>query len=131
MVKAARAPLGPLPAERILRDHLGTIEDWRCCGASWDQIAALLSEAGWRSRRGTVVRADQLRAMVSRIRKGLQRPAVEPTARVAPPTSNSASGIGARVGLYESFPPVPSLEGGEVAARIRRAAALRLEGEQS
>jgi hypothetical protein len=57
IVASSCTALGPLPAARVLRDHFATIAGWRSQGASWEQIAAILSDAGWRSKSGDIVSA--------------------------------------------------------------------------
>lgn len=117
---SSRTALGPVPATRVLRQHLPTILEWRSCGASWDQIATILSAAGWRSKKDGIVSAPTLRAMVSRIsRSQLERPRhadAGPRVVTIPPGPHPSGQTGSR-----SANPARS----DIAGRIQRAAALR------
>ncbi|OAV49277.1 hypothetical protein A6U98_13620 [Rhizobium sp. WYCCWR10014] len=121
IVDASYTPLGPLSAARVLRDHLPTIAEWRSQGASWEQIAALLREAGWRSRKGEEISAQSLRATVSRIERSIR-----------PQPSRSSVVAITRIPDTRPFPGKGKIEDGhasdDVAARIRRAATLRSGG---
>ncbi|WP_242217608.1 hypothetical protein [Shinella zoogloeoides] len=119
IVAASCTALGPLPAARVLRDHLATITGWRNQGASWDQIAMILSDAGWRSKSGGIVSAQVVRAMVSRIQRSQQARPPAPVATVTP------------VGPDRTRHSAPAnmqadrLALTDVAERIRRAADIR------
>lgn len=119
IAEASHGLLGPLPAARVLRDHLATIIGWRCRGSSWDQIAAILNDAGWRSSKGDIVSAQTLRAMVSRIRRSqpMRSPLVTSAAIMPNPE------VARHSGLVDTRPVGPAST--DVAERIRRAATLR------
>ncbi|MGQ3210906.1 MAG: hypothetical protein ACT6U0_05695 [Shinella sp.] len=121
IVAASCTALGPLPAARVLRDHLATIAGWRNQGASWDQIATILSDAGWRSKSGGIVNAQMVRAMVSRIRRSQpaqSRPSMALAA--AAPTAPDVPRYSARTDSQTNSPAST-----DIAERMRRAAALR------
>ncbi|OJH54712.1 MULTISPECIES: hypothetical protein [Rhizobium/Agrobacterium group] len=121
IVASSCTALGPLPAARVLRDHYATIAGWRNQGASWDQIATILSDAGWRSKSGGIVSAPVVRAMVSRIQRSQPaqpRPSA-PLETVAPAASDMP-----RPAIKSAMKTVNPTST-DVADRIRRAAALR------
>lgn len=60
-------PLGRIPMERVLEKHIVLFNELRSEGASWPQIAVLLSSAGVTRKDGKPMSASQLRATVSRI----------------------------------------------------------------
>lgn len=63
--------LGPLPLERIVKDHLGLFAEMRRNGASWRQIAAMMAKNGIKKKDGGIIDSTQWAAMVSRAgRKG-------------------------------------------------------------
>lgn len=121
IVAASCTALGPLPATRVLRDHYTTIAGWRNAGASWDQIAMILSDAGWRSKSGGIVSAQVVRAMVSRIQRSqsLQSRSPAPLRTVAP-TALDRSRHPIRDDMQADRPAIA-----DVAERIRRAATIR------
>lgn len=123
IAEASLMALGSLPAARVMRDHLATVTEWRNAGASWEQIAAILRDAGWRSKTGGAVSAQSLRAMVSRIRRELS-------------ASQAADvSVAARASLKTTQQPFYTDRSGtdfaadakrsDVAERIQRAASLR------
>lgn len=127
-VASGHGPLGPVPLRRVIVNNLPFLSELRCQGASWNEIATLLRDAGLRSSRGMEVSADNLRAAVSQARR-----------RGQTATTPAASQIGARVSIEESVPavsPRPARENPSathavatsVLARMRRAAALRAKG---
>lgn len=68
LLDEAQGLLGPRAVHGIVGQLLPFIEELRDSGASWEQIAGLLQDAGLRSRLGEAVGADSLRATVSRVR---------------------------------------------------------------
>lgn len=134
IAEAAYSLLGPVPATRVLRDHLATIIGWRSRGASWDQIATILNDAGLRSKTGDMVSAQILRAMVSRIRRsqagtsqGTPQAVSSKAARSA--AKGAATGdlttLGMRPHSSRCDTETDSPVHGDIAERIRRAALLR------
>lgn len=121
IVAASCTALGPLPAARVLRDHLATITGWRHQGASWVQIAMILSDAGWRSKSGGIVSAQVVRAMVSRIQRSRSLQS-RPSAPVAPvaPAGPDRPRHSVPANMQADRPVVT-----DIAERIRRAAAIR------
>ena len=120
IVASSCTALGPLPAARVLRDHFATIAGWRSQGASWDQIAAILSDAGWRSKSGGIVSAQTVRAMVSRIRRSQPTQSRPPALGTTAPTAADTTRHSAQAEIRAASPA-----SADVAERIRRAAALR------
>lgn len=78
-------PLGPLPMEQVIRRHIATFSDLRAAGATWPQIANLMSKAGVLSKNSNVIQPSQWRATVSRVLK--TNPPQELTAPPSPPPS--------------------------------------------
>lgn len=124
IVAASCTAFGPLPAERVLRDHFATIVGWRNQGASWDQIAKILCDAGWRSNSGGIISAQVIRAMSSRIQRS--HPVRATSAGIVTRLDTIASTARdmpanrAQVGNRASTPT-----SAEIAERMRRAVALR------
>jgi hypothetical protein len=63
---ALEGPLGPMPLERVVRQHVELFNDLRQAGASWRQIAALMVRHGVRRKDGESVDSTQWASMVSR-----------------------------------------------------------------
>lgn len=126
-VEASFGPWGRLSAERTLRDQIGTIEAWRHQGARWDQIAAILYQAGWRNSKGAEIGADALRAMASRARRSMGRSTGEaglPYRDRADVSRKIMRSIGTPV--KRNLIDIHPAEGQQnLAERIRRAALLR------
>ena len=59
-------PLGPVPLERVIVKYFDFIDELRKTGATWPQIAGLLNKAGASRKDGSVIPAEQIRAIVSR-----------------------------------------------------------------
>ena len=99
--------LGPRAAERAIQQLLPFLDKLRRAGASWNQIADLLSDAGLRSRKGEVVKTDSLRAAASRaarradVAREVTDAALEPTDNphatengdVAPPSAVASTPV--------------------------------------
>lgn len=115
---ALQGPLGPMPLERVLRQHVELLTDLRQAGASWRQIAALMAHQGIRRKDGHPVDATQWAAMVFRIERArpAQQSGNQPLFRQIPAAS---------------MPPVardPGVQAPDrlkVRARMRKAAAIR------
>lgn len=121
IVASSCTALGPLPAARVLRDHYATIACWKNQGASWDQIAMILSDAGWRSKSGGIVSAQAIRAMFSRIQRSQPaQPRPSAPLETAAPAASDISRPAVK-GAMKTVNPTST----DVADRIRRAAALR------
>lgn len=59
-------PLGRVPLDRALRKHIDLLEELRCEGCSWPQIARALAAVGVKRADGETISADHLRGAVSR-----------------------------------------------------------------
>ena len=71
-------PLGPIPFERIVKEHTAFYEEFRATGATWAQMTTLLNEAGVRRKNGTTISPEQLRATFSRAAKKTIFPVSKP-----------------------------------------------------
>jgi len=71
----ARSPLGQIPIDRMLENHIALFDDLRAAGFTWQQIAAGISS--WRKKDGTPISADQLRGAFSRARRQSQSKLVQ------------------------------------------------------
>ena len=60
-------PLGRIPMERVIERHADFFDALRLAGATWPQIASLLSSAGVTRKDGRPMSTSQLRATFSRV----------------------------------------------------------------
>jgi hypothetical protein len=109
-------PLGRIPFDRALREHIGVFEKLRREGCTWSQLARALAAVGVRRADGEIISADHLRGAVSRqIRARSHAPSdsVARTARTEPasPPSRGSKG-GAQSTIATGKPasaPAPAL----------------------
>lgn len=94
LLAEARGILGPRAVQGIVEEMLPFIDHLRGVGASWDQIADLLSEAGLRSRKSENVSADSLRASVSRAHRQAGRQSTSAATQPRPVPQSSMINIG-------------------------------------
>jgi cytosine/adenosine deaminase-related metal-dependent hydrolase len=115
-------PLGPLPLERVLRQHVQLFTDLRQTGASWRQIAALMVRHGVTRKDGQTVDATQWAAMVSRAEKSAaQSPpisALQEKRQRAPASVKVEGGTDSNSNLIRD----------SVRARMRKSASIREDG---
>lgn len=128
---ALEGPLGRRRMQAVVRNHIVLFERLRESGASWTQVAALLTAAGVRDCSGAPVSANAWRAMVSRtvreasraIQSGEVTPRNPPSSlpRVLPivPTALSASSRQ----TIQAGPKRSRLD--DIRSRIGRTASLR------
>lgn len=62
---------GPIPLERLLREHHRLLVDLRASGLTWEQISRLLAGAGVLHRNGRAFSPSHLRGVSGRHRKRL------------------------------------------------------------
>jgi len=67
LVHSLDGPLGRRKLQAVMGEHQALLQDLRDQGASWPQIASLLTRAGLRREDGKIVSPAQLRAMFSRV----------------------------------------------------------------
>lgn len=89
VAKATNGLLGPLPLQRVFRDHVAFFGRLRATGATWEQIASLLNSEGLRTRSGRPISAAVLRALYARIREHDGPPNQGPSAQITSSSSLS------------------------------------------
>jgi hypothetical protein len=82
-------PLGRIPFDRALREHIGLFEELRREGCTWLQLAQALTAVGVRRADGGMVSADHLRGAVSRQMRGRSQAPSGPAARTEPASARS------------------------------------------
>ena len=78
-----RGLLGPVPLERVVRKHVDFFKELRNAGASWRQIAALMTKAGIYRKDDQPIGHDQWRSMVARANR-MSKETQEPARQAVP-----------------------------------------------